>query len=122
MPKERESRCREALQTCDCREIAKMIKVCMTATKSVYSTKKHDTAADERYFRQAQERLYSELAYALGIEEDAVPDYIAQRIAPCLTSGNHIGPETSTLMAIPHNSKCRYGERGAAAAGAVLKP
>ena len=29
----------------------------------------------------AQERLYSELAYALGIEEDAVPDYITQRIA-----------------------------------------
>ncbi|MGB5001309.1 MAG: hypothetical protein WBO61_00585 [Gemmiger qucibialis] len=24
--------------------------------------------------------------------------------------------------AIPHNSKCRYGERGAAAAEAVLKP
>ena len=26
------------------------------------------------------------------------------------------------FMAIPHNSKCRYGERGAASAGAVLKP
>ena len=26
------------------------------------------------------------------------------------------------IRAIPHNSKCRYGERGAAAAGAVLKP
>ena len=26
------------------------------------------------------------------------------------------------IKAIPHNSKCRYGERGAAAAGAVLKP
>ena len=26
------------------------------------------------------------------------------------------------LTEIPHNSKCRYGERGAAAAGAVLKP
>ncbi len=24
--------------------------------------------------------------------------------------------------AIPHNSKCRYGERGAADAGAVLEP
>ncbi|MGB4797181.1 MAG: hypothetical protein WBP27_02045, partial [Gemmiger qucibialis] len=24
--------------------------------------------------------------------------------------------------AIPHNSKCRYGERGTASAGAVLKP
>ena len=26
------------------------------------------------------------------------------------------------FKAIPHNSKCRYGERGAAAAGAVLEP
>ena len=26
------------------------------------------------------------------------------------------------VKAIPHNSKCRYGERGAAAAGAVLEP
>ena len=26
------------------------------------------------------------------------------------------------MMVIPHNSKCRYGERGAASAGAVLKP
>ena len=26
------------------------------------------------------------------------------------------------VKAIPHNSKCRYGERGAAAVGAVLKP
>ncbi|MFZ2923523.1 MAG: hypothetical protein WA039_00290, partial [Gemmiger qucibialis] len=26
------------------------------------------------------------------------------------------------LKAIPHNSKYRYGERGAASAGAVLKP
>ena len=29
---------------------------------------------------------------------------------------------TNVFRAIPHNSKCRYGERGAAAAGAVLKP
>ena len=79
--KERESRCREALQTCDCREIAKMIKGLHDRHEIRVQHKKHDTAADERYFRQAQERLYSELAYALGIEEDAVPDYIAQRIA-----------------------------------------
>ena len=30
--------------------------------------------------------------------------------------------ELKGAKAIPHNSKCRYGERGAAAAGAVLKP
>ena len=29
---------------------------------------------------------------------------------------------TTDYRAIPHNSKCRYGERGAAAAGAVRKP
>lgn len=64
--KERESRCREALQTCDCREIAKMIKGLHDRHEIRVQHKKHDTAADERYFRQAQERLYSELAYALG--------------------------------------------------------
>ena len=31
-------------------------------------------------------------------------------------------PFSNLFGAIPHNSKCRYGERGAAAAGAVLKP
>ena len=31
-------------------------------------------------------------------------------------------PNSNNPKAIPHNSKCRYGERGAAAAGAVLKP
>ena len=29
---------------------------------------------------------------------------------------------SDSFQAIPHNSKCRYGERGAADAGAVLKP
>ena len=63
--KERESRCREALQTCDCREIAKMIKGLHDRHEIRVQHKKHDTAADERYFRQAQERLYSELALSL---------------------------------------------------------
>ncbi|MFZ2868287.1 MAG: hypothetical protein WAZ41_10480 [Gemmiger qucibialis] len=31
-------------------------------------------------------------------------------------------PPPNGFRAIPHNSKCRYGERGAADAGAVLKP
>lgn len=81
MPKSGKAAGREALQTCDCREIAKMIKGLHDRHEMRVQHKKHDTAADERYFRQAQERLYSELAYALGIEEDSVPDYIAQRIA-----------------------------------------
>ena len=50
--KERESRCREALQTCDCREIAKMIKGLHDRHEIRVQHKKHDTAADERYFRR----------------------------------------------------------------------
>ena len=36
------------------------------------------------------------------------------------SGGERAGPFTDRT--IPHNSKCRYGERGAADAGAVLKP
>jgi len=36
--------------------------------------------------------------------------------------GPALEPGLYDFMAIPHNSKCRYGERGAAAAGAALKP
>ena len=75
--KERESRCREALQTCDCREIAKMIKGLHDRHEIRVQHKKHDTAADRGRCRS---RLYCP----------------AHR--PCLTSGNHIGQETSTLI------------------------
>lgn len=79
--KERENRCREALQTCDCREIAKMLKGLYGRHESRVQSGKRDTALDEKYFRQAQEQLYSELAYALGVEKDMIPDYIANRLA-----------------------------------------
>ena len=42
---------------------------------------------------------------------------------PSSRSVNTFSAISSVIFkAIPHNSKCRYGERGAAAAGAVLKP
>ena len=46
-----------------------------------------------------------------------------------LVLGESMGGATAGMLfhrqkvkAIPHNSKCRYGERGAVDAGAVLKP
>jgi len=35
---------------------------------------------DERYFRAAEEQLYGELAYALGIDKAQVADYITDSI------------------------------------------
>ena len=52
------------------------------------------------------------LTYVWGFDSDAVEN----NVEVC------IGFLRKKLKAIPHNSKCRYGERGAAAAGAVLKP
>ena len=52
------------------------------------------------------------LTYVWGFDSDAVEN----NVEVC------IGFLRKKLKAIPHNSKCRYGERGAAAAEAVLKP
>lgn len=38
------------------------------------------TSVDERYFRMAEGQLYEELAYALGIEKEAVVSYIAESV------------------------------------------
>ncbi len=36
---------------------------------------------NERYFCQAEEQLYGELAYVLGIERDEVEEYITKHIS-----------------------------------------
>ena len=41
---------------------------------------KKSTAIDERYFRIAENRLYEEVALALGIDREEVKDYIRQYI------------------------------------------
>ena len=55
--------------------------------KTIYSRKKlredqgkKNTAVDERYFKQAEELLYAEIAFALGMNKDEVCDYITTRI------------------------------------------
>ena len=56
-------------------------------TMSVYK-KKGDAIArgkrvgqvDQKYMRQAENQLFGELAVALGIDREAVPDYIDQRL------------------------------------------
>ena len=55
--------------------------------KTIYARKKlregqgkKNTAVDERYFKQAEDLLYAEIAFALGKSKDDISDYITDMI------------------------------------------
>lgn len=78
--KERESQYKEAVRSGDCRELVRIIKTIYLHKKERLDEGKKVAAVDERYFHQAEELLYEELAYALDMGVDQVGDYIASKI------------------------------------------
>lgn len=74
--REREVQYRAALQTCDCRELVKIIKTLYQRKKLRIQDGKKVTVVDEKYFRQAEDKLYEELAFVLGMEKRDVSTYI----------------------------------------------
>lgn len=79
--KEREFQYKAALQTCDCRELVKIIKTLYLRKKSRIQNGKKVTAVDEKYFRLAETQLYEELAYTLQMEKEQVAPYITSCLA-----------------------------------------
>lgn len=82
IPDERE---REALFSrvqhgCDCRALAGLIKALYSRRVRRQRHGKHATSVDERYSRAAEEQLYGELAFALGLERGKTPDYIRRQL------------------------------------------
>lgn len=78
--KEREHQYKAALQTCDCRELVKIIKTLYMRKAARIQNGKKVTAVDEKYFRLAEAQLYEELAYALGMEKSQIAPYISDCI------------------------------------------
>ena len=78
--KQREERYKEALKTCDCRVWVSMIKALYLRRKDRIEQGKKMTDLDERYFKTAEENLYSELALSLGMSRDEMVDYIKGRV------------------------------------------
>lgn len=78
--KAREVQFKEAMQTCDCEELIKVIKTLYQRKKQRLESGKKVTVVDEKYFRQAEEKLYEELAYVLGMEKNKVSAYIAEQM------------------------------------------
>ena len=61
-------------------ELVRIIKTIYLHKKERLDEGKKVAAVDERYFHQAEELLYEELAYALNMEVDQIGDYIASKI------------------------------------------
>ena len=75
--KSRNEKYKSALTTCDCIEWVRVIKSLYSRKKACIEKGKKVAVTDERYFKEAEDYLYGELALSLGIERDAVGDYIA---------------------------------------------
>lgn len=78
--REREAQYKAALLSCDCRELVKIIKTLYERKKTREREGKKVASVDERYFSQAEEQLYGELAYALDIKKEEVKPYIKNMV------------------------------------------
>lgn len=78
--KEREVQYKAALRSCDCKELFRIIKTLYQRKMDRIKDGKKVTVVDERYFRQAEEQLYGELAFVMGMEKDCVAEYLKNRI------------------------------------------
>ena len=83
--KQRESKYKEALKTCDCREWIGIIKTLHFRKKDRLARGKRLTEVDERYLKKAKENLYRELSIPLEIPAEEVETFIAERIKQVLT-------------------------------------
>lgn len=78
--KKREVVYKEAIRSCDCVELVRIIKTLYKRRQERLDDGKKFTAIDERYFNQARGCLYGEMAVALDMDMDDVEDYITNRI------------------------------------------
>lgn len=75
--REREAQYKAAIRTCDCKELVRIIKTLYQRKRERIQSGKKVTVVDDRYFHQAEEQLYGELAIVLDMPKEAVSDYIA---------------------------------------------
>lgn len=78
--KQREEVYKEAIATCDCRELIKMIKTVYERMQSRLAEGKKITNNDHKYFKIAQDSLYGELAIVLDMEKEKVEEFIIERM------------------------------------------
>ena len=78
--KAREEKYKECLRTCECKDLVRIIKTLYTRRQERIKAGKKITTTDERYLKNAEEHLYSELAVALQIPAENMEQYIIEKI------------------------------------------
>lgn len=63
-----------AMKSCDVRKAVSVLKTLLMRKKEREDSGKKITATDERYLKQAQEGLFTELSIATGISKDEIRD------------------------------------------------
>lgn len=75
----RETIYKEAIKSCDCRELVKVIKNLQSRRLKRIEEGKKTTATDDKYFKIAEDNLLSELAFAIGKEKSEMGDMLSER-------------------------------------------
>lgn len=76
----REQKYKEAIKTCNGKELIKLIKTIYERKVEREAMGKKMTAADSRYFKAAEDALYNELAISLGVREEEAKNFIKNKI------------------------------------------
>ncbi|SKB50495.1 transcriptional regulator, CarD family [Lachnospiraceae bacterium] len=79
--KYRQKEYNKALVQNDAKELFRLIKTTHMRKLARLSKGRSATSVDEHFLRSAEHALYSELSYALGIEEDEMSDFIEARLS-----------------------------------------
>lgn len=78
--KNREALYKESMKKNDCREWIRIIKTVNIKKQERIAQGKKIVAADEKYYRIAEDGLYGEFAISLGIPKDEVEEFIIARV------------------------------------------
>lgn len=78
--KQREAKYKEAMNTCDYRAWVSIVKTLYLRKQERIAQGKKITALDERYMRNVENELYSELSLALDIPKDKMEEYIKEQL------------------------------------------
>lgn len=79
--KHREQAYKDALKTCDCRELIRVIQTILRRKEERMAQGKKMSACDERYLKSAQDTLFGEFAVSLKIDKGEVEEFIEHRFA-----------------------------------------
>ena len=79
--KQREELYKKVMRSCDPGELFRVIITLYERKMKRFALGKKNTSVDERYFKQFENNLYSELALALEKDRSEIVDYIKEKIA-----------------------------------------